>query len=119
MKNLKFFEKSNKILCLFSPSPLDSNKRGAFIVFEGIDRCGKSTQATMLADALKETGIETVHMRFPGNFSIVLLFWRNFCLFLDNSTSIGKILRSYLENRAEMEDHATHLMFAANRWECK
>lgn len=40
--------------------------RGAFIVFEGIDRCGKSTQCTRLVETLNKNGIKAIHMRFPG-----------------------------------------------------
>jgi dTMP kinase len=38
-------------------------KRGAFIVFEGLDRSGKSTQAAKLTDSLNESGIAFVSMR--------------------------------------------------------
>ena len=41
--------------------------RGAFIVFEGIDRCGKTTQSKRLVDALVGSGHKAVHMRFPGS----------------------------------------------------
>lgn len=44
--------------------------RGAFIVFEGIDRCGKTTQSLKLVENLKKLGIPTKHMRFPGACSI-------------------------------------------------
>lgn len=40
--------------------------RGKLIVFEGLDRAGKSTQCQMLADALEEDGTKVRRMRFPG-----------------------------------------------------
>lgn len=36
------------------------------ITFEGIDGCGKSTQARLLAERLEEEGIETILVREPG-----------------------------------------------------
>ena len=36
------------------------------ITFEGIDGCGKSTQARLLAERLSEEGIETILVREPG-----------------------------------------------------
>ena len=36
------------------------------ITFEGIDGCGKSSQARLLADRLKDAGIETILVREPG-----------------------------------------------------
>jgi dTMP kinase len=39
---------------------------GKFIVFEGIDGCGKSTQAQILYDRLSERGIPTLLTREPG-----------------------------------------------------
>ena len=40
--------------------------KGKFIVLEGPDRCGKSTQAKMLFNALLEHGKEVVLTREPG-----------------------------------------------------
>lgn len=41
-------------------------RKGLFIVFEGPDRAGKTTQAKRLADYLAKLGVETVHTREPG-----------------------------------------------------
>lgn len=41
-------------------------KRGAFIVFEGLDRSGKSTQVARLVESLNQSGVKAVGCRFPG-----------------------------------------------------
>ena len=69
-------------------------KRGALIVFEGVDRCGKSTQTKMLAEALPNAKL----MRFP-----------------DRTTATGKIVDAYLKI-FELDDKAVHLLFSANGW---
>lgn len=40
--------------------------KGIFITFEGVEGCGKSTQAKMLADFLKKNGFEVLLTREPG-----------------------------------------------------
>ena len=47
-------------------------KRGAFLVFEGVDRCGKTTQTKLLVEKLKQDGRKVELMRFPGEFSFLL-----------------------------------------------
>ena len=47
-------------------------KRGAFLVFEGVDRCGKTTQTKLLVEKLKQDGRKVELMRFPGKFSFLL-----------------------------------------------
>ncbi|KAI0871345.1 thymidylate kinase-domain-containing protein [Hypoxylon argillaceum] len=74
--------------------------RGAFIVFEGMDRAGKTTQAKLLQLRCIESGREVRFMRFP-----------------DRTTPIGQMIDSYLKGQAEIEDHVIHLLFSANRWE--
>ena len=37
-----------------------------FISFEGLDGCGKTTQARLLADALEDEGQRVVRVREPG-----------------------------------------------------
>jgi len=41
------------------------NKQGRFIVIEGVDGSGKETQAKMLVDHFKETGIRVLYLDFP------------------------------------------------------
>ncbi len=45
-------------------------KRGLFIVFEGPDKSGKSTQARLLADTLRGRGHAVLHTREPGGTSV-------------------------------------------------
>ena len=74
--------------------------RGAFILFEGVDRCGKTTQARRLVERLNASGRAAVFMNFP-----------------DRTTAVGKQLNAYLTSAEELDDHAVHLLFSANRWE--
>lgn len=41
--------------------------RGAFIVIEGLDRSGKTTQVKMLEAELSKSGKKVKVLRFPGN----------------------------------------------------
>ncbi|XP_065177431.1 thymidylate kinase-like [Sycon ciliatum] len=75
-------------------------KRGALVVLEGCDRCGKSTQARMLSEALNKSNLTAKTMQFP-----------------ERSTAIGGIINSYLCKELELDDHCVHLLFSANRWE--
>ncbi|KAH7071291.1 thymidylate kinase-domain-containing protein [Paraphoma chrysanthemicola] len=74
--------------------------RGKLVVFEGLDRAGKSTQCQLLAETLEKEGTKVRHMRFP-----------------DRTTPIGHMINSYLSGQSESEDHVIHLLFSANRWE--
>ncbi|KAI7862406.1 thymidylate kinase-domain-containing protein [Spinellus fusiger] len=74
--------------------------RGLFIVLEGCDRSGKSSQCKELVKKLQEEGINTEYRNFP-----------------DRTTETGRMINSYLQNMSDLDDHAIHLLFSANRWE--
>jgi dTMP kinase len=78
----------------------DFVKRGAFIVFEGVDRCGKSTQSRLLVEFLKNKGVDVVHTAFP-----------------QRGTPIGQKINDYLKNTTHIDDEELHLIFSDNRWE--
>ncbi|MEK7233466.1 MAG: dTMP kinase [Elusimicrobiota bacterium] len=44
--------------------------KGLFIVFEGPDKSGKSTQARLLAAALRARNVDILHTREPGGTSV-------------------------------------------------
>lgn len=58
-------------MCITSPwkreSPESWRRQAGFIVFEGIDGCGKSTQAAMLAEKLRESGIPVLLTAEPSS----------------------------------------------------
>ncbi|KNC97162.1 thymidylate kinase [Spizellomyces punctatus DAOM BR117] len=77
-------------------------RRGALIVFEGVDRSGKSTQTALLTQNLSSHQIPSILRRFP-----------------DRTSTTGALISSYLSSTSEPElsDEAIHLLFSANRWE--
>lgn len=70
-----------------------------FITFEGIDCCGKSTQARMLAERLEQSGRDVMLLREPGN------------------TRLSEHIREILLNKefVEMNERTELLLFAASR----
>lgn len=68
-----------------------------FISLEGVDGSGKSTQAVMLADALRERGHEVVHVREPGG------------------TALGEAVRDVVLGPDPMSPWAEAYLFAAAR----
>jgi dTMP kinase len=74
------------------------NMAGAFITFEGIDGCGKSTQLRLLASELRVRGVTVVTTREPGG------------------TPLGQRLRAALLDVQEQVDPLAELLvFAADR----
>ncbi|XP_059315741.1 thymidylate kinase-like [Lycium ferocissimum] len=79
---------------------VNSTSRGALIILEGLDRYGKTSQSSRLYKYLDEQGHSVESWRFP-----------------DRDTGVGKMISSYLANKAQLDDHAIHLLFSANRWD--
>jgi dTMP kinase len=70
------------------------------ITFEGIDGCGKSSQAKLIADRLSDQGIETLLVREPGG------------------TELSEQIRTMLldaKHKAPVSHAAELLLFAASR----
>lgn len=75
----------------------NSARRAPFIVFEGIDGSGKSTQAKRLAERLEAEGKE-VHLTFePTNYRV------------------GSILRRVLRGEEAADEHTIAALFLADR----
>ncbi|GLU01528.1 hypothetical protein SLE2022_188340 [Rubroshorea leprosula] len=77
-----------------------SESRGALIVFEGLDRSGKTSQCSRLLSYLEGLGHSAELWRFP-----------------DRTTTVGQMVSAYLSNDLQLDDHTIHLLFSANRWE--
>ncbi|MBL7007834.1 MAG: dTMP kinase [Planctomycetes bacterium] len=75
--------------------------RGSFVVFEGPDGCGKSTQALRLVRRLEAAGRRPLHLREPG------------------TTPVGEALRELLlaPDRGAWDPRTEALMFFAARSE--
>jgi dTMP kinase len=76
--------------------------RGLFVTFEGIDRCGKSTQARMLAEALAGSEPGLVLTRQPGGSPVGLQIAR----LIQDGRHFGRMapvaeLMLYLADRAQ------------------
>lgn len=76
----------------------ESTSRGKFITFEGIDGCGKTTQAEMLLELLEKQELSISFVREPGGDPI--------------SESIRKLL---LHSEEIMSDRAEALLMIASR----
>jgi dTMP kinase len=70
-----------------------------FLTFEGIDGCGKSTQAELLAEELRASGREVVLTREPGG------------------TPLGEQVRELLLHGGDISPWAEAALFAAARAE--
>ncbi|MGH9010356.1 MAG: dTMP kinase [Acidimicrobiia bacterium] len=73
--------------------------RGVFVVLEGGDGCGKSTQAQTLVARLRDLGREVVATREPG------------------ATEAGAAIRSLVLGGGDLDSRAEALLIAADRAE--
>ena len=73
--------------------------KGKIIVFEGIDKAGKTTQAKLLE---KKLGTKCVRIDFP-----------------DYSTPVGKEIKHFLDGKRTYPDEVKMMLLSANRWEKK
>lgn len=98
-----------------STSSEGAAKRGVFILFEGIDRCGKSTQSALLAKYLATRPTKNNDSQQQdgddGHSAAELI------RFPDRTSTIGTLINSYLASTTDMSDQTIHLLFSANRWE--
>ncbi len=91
--------------------------RGLFVVFEGCDQCGKTTQIELTqkyytkyyqdyyedSPSYRPELVNPVTMSFPNR-----------------KTETGKVIDAYLKsdsNETQYHDRAIHLLFSSNRWE--
>lgn len=72
-------------------------EKGKFIVFEGIDGSGKTTQMRLLGDFLRERGMDVVLTQEPTH------------------SPIGSLLRSCLGGGYETDERVIAALFAADR----
>jgi dTMP kinase len=75
--------------------------RGLLITFEGIDGCGKSTQADLLCDHLNSEGFSPVMIREPGGTAVGEDI-RQVILNNHYSLSLGAELLLYMAARSEL-----------------
>jgi thymidylate kinase len=72
------------------------------IVFEGLDKSGKTTQCKILHERLLKLNIKSKILSFPKRHG-----------------HIGSLIDKYLKKEINLTDEAIHLLFSADRWESK
>ena len=77
---------------------MNQHPKSYFILFEGCDCTGKTSQSKLIAESGIFDKVEAI--TFP-----------------DRSTKIGSIIDQYLKKEIELNDQAIHLLYTANRWE--
>ena len=91
---------SLKVLFIRIMSTTNHSVRGSFIVIEGLDKSGKSSQCQRILQMFNKANIPAILTGFP-----------------DRKTKIGNLLNEYLQFKTTAQDESIHLLFSANRWE--
>lgn len=76
---------------------------GKFVVFEGIDKSGKTTIISKLSDRIRSEDtfcLDVVTFGFPNR-----------------NSATGRVIDKYLCGSVALPPEAAHLLFSANRWE--
>ena len=71
--------------------------RGLFIVFEGVEGSGKSTQSRLLTRQLDREGINYLHLREPGD------------------TETGEKIREWLQTGSDLDGYSELFLLSASR----
>ena len=74
-----------------------NNKKGKFIVFEGIDGSGKSTQIRLLAERLNKNGTKCIETREPTD------------------SPVGSLIHQIMTGRMSADNRVIACLFAADR----
>ena len=100
--SLKLFD--NKC---YSDEILSTKPESLFIVLEGLDRCGKSTQIDKLFEYIEKNHPTSSLSSKPHCISFPMR----------KDTCTGSIINSYLKSEINLFDETIHLLFSENRWE--
>jgi dTMP kinase len=79
---------------------LTVTERGKFIVFEGLDGCGKTTQLLLLSERLKRAGVPHIATREPSD-----------------GNPVGRLVRDAVHGSVTLENETLALLFAADRYQ--
>ena len=97
------------------------SKRGSLIIFEGVDRCGKTTQVKIKLKSGRFSSCDTLSADFQVklvNERLLSAGHKTFVTrFPERTSDIGQMINQYLKNNNDLSDQAVHLLFSANRWE--
>lgn len=89
--------------------------QGQFIVLDGPDGCGKSTQVRLLAEAVEQAGIEAISLRDPGGTEIGEQI-RQILLCNDNQAmSVRCESLLYMASRAQLYEEKIQPALSAGR----